>query len=242
MSGKNIDLYVGISISLVMSLLGIFGVTSLSIVTAVILLMLFLITVNILRERWFREELLSKLFPQVTWSNIESDMVTKLRRAHTLRFIGISPLRIIRKYEIELLDILCRKGGEICFIVVNPKNRAMNSIRKGRPENFSDGILFLKEVCRLFAAYIKSGHLKIKLIDYVPSHIMTLTDDGGQNGTIFTTVYSFRQVDPHRPSQIITRREGLSYSYFQQEFESLWDSGESYFPFDKEGDQGGTTS
>jgi hypothetical protein len=239
-SGKNSDIYLGIFISLVVGLFGIFGVVDLKIVTAAILLTLSLIASSILHERWLREELLLKIFQQATWDDNEKEMKTRLAQATKVKFIAVSPIRILKRYKKELTRILQRKGGEIYFVVVNPKEgEAINLIKKGRPENYDDAGRFLDEICSSFCEYIKTGRLKVKLIDYIPSHIVSMIDEHKQDGVVFVTVYSFDQVDPYRPSMAITRREGLTYSFFKEEFKSLCEKeGTDYVCSEKRDEEG----
>jgi lipoate synthase len=104
----------------------------------------------------------------------------------------------------------------------------MAVIRKGRPENYDHSVHFLEDIRNKFSDYTAKGHLKVKLIDYVPSHIVTIIDDHKVDGVMFTTVYSFNQADPHRPSEIITYRKEKQFSFFLQEFNSLWDMGDDF--------------
>jgi len=228
---ENYDVYLGLAISILGAFLTLFDLVPEKIVSVSILGLLSIIAITILRERHLREEMrkdiVLRLSSERSWYDLQVEMEDRLMNASKIRFLGISPLGLLRKYRRSLEDVL-KKGGEIWFIVVDPDSAAMELIRQGRPENFNDGRLFLEEICQLFGNYIQQNYLKIKLINYIPNAIVTMIDEDNENGIIFATLYSFKQVDPYRPSRLITRREGLLYSFFQSEFYLLWDSTEKY--------------
>jgi hypothetical protein len=226
---KNLDIYLTIILSVIVSFLDLAGIVDEKAINTSILWVLAAIAVSLLRERWLREEMISKLlFPERTWPDLEGEMAIRLRQASKVKFVGVGPLGIVRRHKDELERILRRERGKVFFIVVDPESEAMKLVMQGRPENYNDGVLFLEEICKLFGAFIESGRLQIKLINYIPSNIMALIDDDQENGIIFATQYSFNQVDPYRPSRLIARRERLWYSFFQREFESLWSAGKYY--------------
>lgn len=93
----------------------------------------------------------------------------------------------------------------------------MELIAKGRKENQIDGEIFINEICEYFSNFLKKGKLKVKLMNYIPSHILTIIDER----IIFATVYSFKRVDPQRPSEMLTAQNDR-FLFFLKEFDDLW--------------------
>ncbi len=231
-TGKNILNYLTIVFSVVVFILTVLSVdVAPSIISACILAILSLLAVHLLQDRWVREQFVAELFPEQTWDKIEPTMSERLKLATKVKFLAIGPLSIIRRYESILKRILDKKDSEIKFIIVAPDSNTMAVVRKGRPENYDHSVRFLEGIRDSFSDY--AGNLKVRLVDYVPSHVVTIIDDHRIDGVIFTTVYSFNQVDPYRPSEIITYGKEKQFSFFLQEFNSLWDMGNDFI-FTKE--------
>jgi len=236
--GKNMMLYITFLISVLATLLSFLGTiwpskvewipNLTNFIDTVILAVLALFAVDFLNERRLREKFKEEWFPQYSWINIESRMAERLKSARKIKLIAISPLHFIRGYEEILKGILDHEHAEIKIILVNPdetKTQAINLIARGRHINFTHGKQVLDDICTKFENYIKKGRLEVKLINYIPSHIVTILDEERNDGIMYATIYSFGQEDPSRPCSIITREDGKKYDFFLREFKLLWGQG-----------------
>lgn len=227
LSWNNIDLYLAILASVVIAGLSIFGVVDLKYVIPSLLFVMGIISYNLLLDRWHQEDFRARMFPITSWEDNSKEFREKLKQAKRVSFLAVSPLYILDEYKNELRKILANSKSEIRFLVVDPDKQAMELIKAGRPANKTDGPIFLGRLQEKPYSGAK-GKLVVKKYDYVPSCIITMIDDDKSEGIIFVTIYSYKQSDPMRPSLRLTNREHLWYTFFQEEFNTLWHTGSNY--------------
>jgi hypothetical protein len=109
------------------------------------------------------------------------------------------------------------------LLIVDPDGSAMKLINSGRhvSENQTRACLdvFIPEIQH---ETTNANRLLTMRCNHVPCFIISMIDEYTDEGAIYVTACSFKQVDPHRPSMRITKREPMSFNFFLNEFEDLW--------------------
>lgn len=244
LAGRNIFIYITILLCIAAA---VGSLLASHFANGVLMMVLGLLLGHILEERWSRNDFESRMNQHTTWDDLRQGFLDRLGHAKTVSFLAVSPLDILRTYEKELRRIIDYKGGRVQFLVVDPYESAMQLIAVGRPENKTDGEIFLNEIAKLKSFLQVAGdglnkssreqatesladpQVEVRVLctkyNYVPSCILTLIDDEENDGAIFVTVYSYKQSDPARPSLRLTRADGVWYTFFQREFKDLWGPG-----------------
>ncbi|MEM2615044.1 MAG: hypothetical protein QXO15_12605 [Nitrososphaerota archaeon] len=116
-SGQNLGLYFTIIISFSVFVVSVFNIIDQYIINSFILAVLSLMTLHFLQERWQRQELMNfiiKLSSQATWYGLKGEMEDRLRNAKVVKFMAISPVRVLREYN-EMLQNILDRGEKFGF-------------------------------------------------------------------------------------------------------------------------------
>jgi hypothetical protein len=227
LSRRNLELHfasLGIPVSLFLAGLSIAHIDYSKYASAIIIWFIGLLAASILVDRWNRDEFQARL-SKTAWKDNEDDFKNRIGRATEVSILAVSPHYFLRQYKSELERILALRDGKVRFLFIGKDEKAMELIKLGREENIEHSRLFIEEAKQLRpdpSGGAKSS-LMVKSLNYVPSCIITMIDDGKTDGAIFATTYSFNQIE-NRPSLMLTRGERAWYAFYQQEFENLWDS------------------
>lgn len=223
-TGLHLSLYATIGLCFAVFIAASLGWAPPRIITAITLLALFELCASTLRQRWDWDALKAAASQDLTWLDLESQMVAHLRTATTVSFLAVSLLDLLNHHWQEITQILSRKRGRVRFLLVDPESEAMGIIKKSRPEQLDDGQKFLERVHGLCRNQAFRGSLSVRKMNYIPSHIVTAIDEQLPSGTIYVTVYSYAMTDPVRPSRCVRPDRGQEYRFFCKEFASLWDA------------------
>jgi hypothetical protein len=221
---QNLDLHfvtLSVPVALMFGFLSIRGVDYSKYVPATILWFIGFLATGILADRRVREDFQLRA-SRIVWRDNETDFKARIQAAQEISVLAVSPYNFLNTYRDDLERVLQRDGGKVRFMFVNADESAMQLIKPGRPVNDSHSREFFIEVKKLASKSTK-GALEVKSINYIPSCIMTMIDDCKNEGAIFVTTYSFKQVDT-RPSSFLTRCQGGWYNFYQKEFNTLWDA------------------
>ena len=128
----------------------------------------------------------------------------------------------ISRYEESLKDFV-KSGGKIRYLLLNPASDAMRvfSARSGGAEKD------LAEVCLKMISNIAKAAppraIQVKLINQLPSAVVTMLNRESQDGLIFTSLCGFNQFFLSRPGLILHKnRDPKLFQFYQTYFENLW--------------------
>ncbi|MBN2396723.1 MAG: hypothetical protein JXC36_09750 [Candidatus Atribacteria bacterium] len=172
-------------------------------------------------ENHERDKFIKNLFPKRLWSDIKSDFENRFKYSRKAKFIAVAPIILVKENEDSIKSMLDYKEGQVVFIVINPnQSNAVKLIESGRIDNKGDGQKFLKFIYDNFLEYINNHKLKVYLVDYIPSHIVSIFDDDKLDGEMFATIYSYKQY-ASRPAKKISKNDLVEFNFFMREFSDL---------------------
>jgi len=227
-SGKNLDSYLSIGIAIVVTVLDVFEIISDQIVQNAVLLVLALILLGRVADRWFFEEVSQKLLgPEfTTWEDLRKEVKLSLLDSKAIWILGVAPLGFIREYHDELQKI-CRRGGKVWVLFVKPDSASMKLISSRYPEQPGDAQALLEEVRKLkISLGNNANQLQVRCFDYVPHCIVTKVDKGGRE-VAFVTMNGIGKLGNQRITFFVPESRPQSLAYFTKEIKVLWEMGEN---------------
>lgn len=227
-SGKNLDAYLGVGIAVVVLTLAVFDLTSAKIVQNALLLVLSLIVLGRIADRWYFEDISKKLLgPEfTTWDDFREEVKLSLQDSKAIWVLGVAPLGFVREYRDDLQKI-CRRRGTVRILFVKPDSVAMKLISAKYPEQPGDAQALLDEVRKL--KIILGGNadqLQVRYFDYIPHCIATKVYRDRQE-VAFITMNGIGKHGNQRKTFLIPESHPQSLAYFTKEIETLWEMGEN---------------
>lgn len=227
-SGKNIDAYLGIVMAAVVLALDLFGINCTRITENVILLVLSLLIIGRIMDKWNLEDLIKQFQrPSFTsWDKLKTDLESKLTNAKSVWILGVAPLGFIRENRNIILRICQQKGGDVRVLFVKPSSQAMSLISIQYPEQPGDAKSLIDEISKIRTQLGASNHnLQVRCFDYIPHSIITRVEEGGRE-VAFITMNSIGNHGDQRLSFILTDLHPKSQAVFVKEFETFWNMSE----------------
>ena len=225
-SGNNIEAYLGIVTGIVVIFLDVIGVASRQVTESALLFLLSLLVFNEILDKWSFKEIKEILLNSqiTTWSEVHTEVRAALRNAQSLKVLGVAPLRFVREYRKEILQI-CKHGKvHLCF--VDPNSSAMAIIIEHRKEQLGDAVTLLEELKEIKSELGPNAHnLVIKTVNYIPPVIISeMSND--MDSIAFVTLNSIYQVGTRRITFVIRDSNRRWLAYYGEEFKAFWRTGQ----------------
>jgi len=238
--GHNVELYLTVTLSLFIAVLGVFSVVNISIIGAATLAVLALLAASGLETRHQSEEIgsrLERLAAEVS-GNVPADRFLTTRRpvlevdvaaAADIRLVGVTLSRTVRDL-LPVLDRRLRKGASVRVLVIDGDGPARaEAIARARSADSSDfyqhrlaATIDLLNV--LASAAPTESALQLRVLPYVPTFGMCLVDPAEAHGRIHVEIYQHRTLEHSPKFSLQADRDGPWYQHFARQFETLWDS------------------
>jgi hypothetical protein len=127
-------------------------------------------------------------------------------------------------------------GAQIRFLIIDPKHPGLVDIAANRFQKHQDPNRLRREIehaldnFESLMAVDTSEHLfKVRLIPYVPPYGIRLIDANSPRAEIWVELYTFRD-EPEPTFQLLPHRDGIWFTFFQQQFEIMWNASRPWKP------------
>ena len=166
-----------------------------------------------------------------TWESVSSSFKERLNKAETFQLLAVMTSTLLTENESRLQQLMNRDGKIQC-ILVNPKGHAvkMAAERSYGAESELDTMHNLIESGLKSTSAIGKNkeNFQVKLIDHLPSAIVTILDPEKSDGVAYVTLYGFGQFYLNRPTFILHKEKDKQwFNFYAETFENMWKSGES---------------
>lgn len=231
---KSYDVYIVILIALALSVLGIRGTASIPLVLSGTLATLAIIAFGLLKNRQTDEAIEKSLdrmsnnplgasaleFFKEEWD--EMLFQQRMETAKELSILAHANHEFISRNE-ERFGEFIQDGGKIRYIILEPTGEAMQLFANrsgGAEKSLAQACL---QIMSKLAMEGTSGGVEIKLINHLPSAIVTMIDPNTKGGVIFVSLCGFNQFFLSRPGFVLHKnRDGKVFEFYQTYFENLW--------------------
>lgn len=228
--GENIDLYLTVVVSIVLTILTIIDVVPSSWVMPLNLSILALFSFAILGNRYRIETVLEKLTnrsERLLTAFPGDQLRSEILSSKELMLLGADlNLTLMRNYP-QLTDKL-QKGDSIKVLLVNPESPAceMTSVLHYEPMPPDDKRRVIHRslsICRELK-HRTDGELEVRLLDHLPTFGAFALDLKSPDGVLYLWHYTFKTRDAMRPKMILRPTDGYWYQFFCEEISTIWDN------------------
>lgn len=240
-SGRNIELYLTVALSLIIAILSAFAVVNVRVVGAVTLAVLALLAASGLATRRRSEETKARLDQLADSLSGEVAAARFLRRrmlpldqdistAADVRLVGVTLTRTVRDL-LPVLDRRLRLSASLRVLVIDVDSpahaeAAARSLVAESPDFYRHRLASTIDLLRVLAAAApQEAALQLRVLPYVPTFGMCLIDPDQAHGRIHVEIYQHRTIAPEPVFSLHADRDNPWYQLFLQQFEILWESG-----------------
>lgn len=232
--GENLEVYLTVVVSIVVTILAITGRAPPEWIAALTLTVLSLLAISILGSRHRQEELFDKFNQTIDSVFLEEyppSLKADIEKAKTLLIVGVTLGRTI-KTNYTLFERKIRNGDSIMFLLVNPDGSAITmadaraywsiDIERSRAEirgTLSD-LLHLKEIA--------PKRVRVHTIDYPLSFGAVLANADTPSGVLYLEHYPFKVERESRPKFVLRPRDGRWYEQYKGEVSKLWEASKEW--------------
>jgi hypothetical protein len=233
---RNIDIYIIIIVAIALSILGIVGTASVPLVLSGTLATLAVIAISILKNRQ-ADETIERTLERLTNAQRKTSALDffaewdeilfrqKVDLARELDMLAVANHDFVSGNE-DLLRSFVKRGGRIRYLLVNQEALVMAAARAFGAERDPTYLQMNNVMCLKIVGEIAKefpASVEIKLVNHLPSAVITMLDPQDPNGTIFATLYGFNQIFTSRPSfALLNKRDGKWFEFYRTYFENLW--------------------
>lgn len=237
--GENIDLYITLSLSLVLAIFGAIGVIQVSILSAGILATLSTHAYSMLATRRTLIDFSEDFASLRSTENVPF----KSRRGYkpfrdliadtsTLWLFGPSLINVWPPHQ-DLLLKKVRSGGELRIMVFNPMSVRLPILAEqiGRsPESLKIDIIKTLEECKAFICEgFGSGRFEVRLTEMLPGYNMVICDSTQSKGYMTVEFFGYRSSLNDRPHiELSVSRNRDWFDHYLNEYDELWKSAIPY--------------
>lgn len=220
-----------------------------------VVLVFFVVNFLFLADEWNLSERIEKLLIKMESSERPSArdffehpprLETYLQTASSIDFCGVTLTSAINKQLSHLRDQL-KSGAKIRILIVNPNSLALQ-MSAARSEDKSDIDYYEKRIAATFNDLeylyrswedyqrqplqgLEQGSLAIRLLDYAPSFGLFGFNGDRANAVLFAEMYPHHSGFGAPPVFHLTPTlDGEWYTYFADQFESMWKAGTEWRP------------
>jgi hypothetical protein len=243
-SGRNLEVYLTVLVSLGIAVLSAFGVVNGKVVGAVTLAVLALLSASALASRHQVRELQARtdqlaadlggdipasrfLMPRMP--PLEDEVAT----AADIRLVGVTLTRTIRDL-LPVLDRRLRHGASVRVLVIDPEGSVSGeALARTRgtvnPDFYLHRLASTIDLLRVLASTSPSEDaLQLRVLPYVPTFGMCLLDPGQPDGRIDVEVYQIQTIEHHPCFTLTAARDTPYYELFASQFDTLWNGARPY--------------
>jgi hypothetical protein len=241
---QNLDVYVTVSLTIGIAILGILGITTIEVISAAILGVLGLVSISLLQNRREDEqlrEILGKVDNKFSAEDYLNDRTAypplqeTLVNARCVCFMGPSLLNIFSSWGGYLLEEKMRKyGTKIQALLIDPDGPGVNSMEAYFRHPLAVDIeRDIKRTLSTFDVSHKKGTmpnlLEVRLMPIHPHISMVIINPDDDDGKMFIEFIDFEIPLHALPHMELTRqRDGRWYEYFLSHYRRTWDGAKVY--------------
>jgi len=250
--GRNLEIYLTILISIVISILSVLNVVSIGVVATITLATLALLALSTINNREqissFQKhvETLSILVQEKVLENIRASSFfladqprfeDKLAKANKIDIAGATLTRTVTNY-LGIFEQRLKEGAFIRVIIIDPQSNAVSqaalrSYGVQGEDFFRDRIKPTIDLLNILASLPElKGKLELRFLPYMPSFGLKLIDPDSTDGKIFVELYQHKSLEPSPTFLLDAHRDEKWYHFFQNQFEVLWSSSRPATPSD----------
>ena len=236
---RNIDVYLIVAIALPLSVLGIVQPDSVPVVLSAILATLAVLALSVLRGRQTDDKLetmLDRIAAEQSNASAlnffdewdDTALKQRLETATEVSMLSIANYEII-KDNADLFEALIARGGKLRHIMVDPHGPAlkMAADRASDIGMHLESLRMLNALCldlmQKMAQVHPQGQVEVRLIDHLPTALITMIDPRAPNGVMFITLFGFGESFQSRPSFVLhKKRDGKWFLFYQNVYENMW--------------------
>lgn len=240
--GKNLDVYLTISISACIAALGIFSVVNQEVVASATLATLAIVAVSLLKNR-NEEENIKNVLEKLQDDYISASSFFRvytipqsknlLPTAQSAFFWGVNFRRTITVWDSEIERSLVN-GAKLRFLLSKPNSSALEmaaftrrprSTRDRENKTLQNSITRLAEISNSIG---KIDSIEVRVIDHLPPWVIITIDPNSGKGTMSIVLFSFRNSTEERPTlKLLAEKDKHWFDFFVDQFEQVWGDAES---------------
>jgi hypothetical protein len=229
--GENIDLYVTVTLAIVLAILNVVGVAPSPLIDSITLAILALITIAILGNRHRLEVIIERTSlatDRILLEEFPPEFISELEKAKEVWLTGIHQSATMTAYY-SLFEKKLKKGDNLRVVLVDPNGAACKMAAMRFPGRVSEDqeririLSTLESLCEL--KKIAPSKLEIRTIDYLLEFGAFLLDPETPEGAAYLQRYTFKTLGGARkPKLIYRRRDGRWYDLVCAEIHALWEN------------------
>ncbi len=230
--GENVDLYVTVIIAIGLVILNLLGVANQTGIGPLNLVVLSLLAISILGNRYKVEEVLKNVTQTPESQFLEgypASLGTDMEKARELWLIGFTLSRTIKTYY-SLLEKKLAKGDRIKVLLVHPHKTACEIAGMREYGRFDltrtqvqiQGVL--DDFCEL--RRIAPEKLEIRVVNYPLGFGGFAINPEAGSGVLYLEHYPFKAPGGSIPKFVLHAHDGHLYELFKTEMQMLWQNGE----------------
>ncbi|KYK34670.1 MAG: hypothetical protein AYK18_13830 [Theionarchaea archaeon DG-70] len=232
---KNIDVYVGMLLAVILTFLGLLGIVDFDILAPGILLTLTLLLYSMLSNRRDLDRFVKSLKGPVQPSDVikilDIDSIKDFVRGSSQVFMSGTTLLTRTNLLRTTYQRMLRDGCNLCFIVLDPESRMLPELAIGQntdAEQLCSEIDAALEVFRRLKNYEKTHHTKGKIefvkFNYVPTLTLMRTKKADTSEVIIhVELPAYRSDISERRIFQVTQADRELFAYFDRVCSELWE-------------------
>ncbi|MBF9131964.1 hypothetical protein I0C86_23795 [Plantactinospora sp. S1510] len=238
--GRNLDLYIAVTVAVVTAALGVLGVVDSSILAASTLAVLAVMAISGLATRHEVDGVrtaLNRIAASETGevaaerflSSHPPAVDTEIATATDIAIVGITLTRTVRDM-LPVLDRRLRAGARVRVVLIDTDSGAnaeavARSKKADTPEFYRNRVSATLDLLRVLASSGSSeSALQIRLLPFVPTFGLLLVDADDVHGRIRVAMYQHRTLEPNPTFGLRADRDAWWYGLFKGQFETMWES------------------
>ena len=242
-TGQNLDIYVTITLSIVVGILGVFGIVNQTIISGAVLATLALVSAIMLQNRRENDSLQNAILQIRNTSELSEPFLQHeffsysvqnqlLSTTHKVFFWGFTFERMIPHVR-NTLERRLQSGLEVRFLIIKPNSSAvkMAAFRSPYQDENRINIMLGTIVSDLNIIAQKAtppAKLEVRVTDYLPAWTIMAFDPHLPNGQMFVSLLTFRTPGENRPSfKLNSTKDSEWFHIFTEQFEALWKEAEA---------------
>jgi hypothetical protein len=250
--GRNLEIYLTILISIVISILSVLNVVNTGIVATITLATLSLLALSTINNREqisvFQKqvETLSTSVDEKVLENIRASSFfvaeqprydEKLEKAKKIDIAGATLTRTVTNH-LGIFEHRLKEGAHIRLIIIDPqsdavKQAALRSYGVQGDSFYRDRIKPTIDLLNILASLPQQkGKLELRFLPFMPSFGLKLIDPDSIDGNIVVEIYQHKSLEPNPTFMLDGNRDEKWYRFFQNQFEVLWSSSRPATPSD----------
>jgi hypothetical protein len=232
LKGEDIDLYLIITIGVILAVLNIFDVAPEKLISPLILAVLALLAFSMIKNRHIMGQLLQTSDSVLKKEWKDEELIPCLSKCENVLMIGVSLKRTI-KNNYALLKNKLSKGHTVRVLIIDPNSfsaelagkRPYENVDLERTKNSINSSL--NSLCRLEESY--PNKLEIRVIDYPLSFGgLFMYSKKSVSSMLFLEHYTYKVKNEDMPKVVLKRKDGFWFDFFHDQGEALWSNGEKW--------------